>query len=53
MTDLYQVRLLLEGAVWVDVEADSEEEAVERARATYSVVDAEWHHVTNVEVKRP
>jgi hypothetical protein len=48
----YEVEIQLDATVWVDVEADSEEEAIEDAEASYSLSDAQWHAIKDVSAKK-
>lgn len=48
----YEVELQIAAATWVDVQADSEEEAERHARDSWQVSDLQWFEITDVSVKK-
>lgn len=48
----YEVEIQLEATVWVDVEADSEDEAIADAKESYTLSDVQWHEITDISAKK-
>ena len=47
----YEVELQINATVWVDVEADDEAEAIDAAKATIGLGDADWWEVADASTK--
>ena len=48
----YEVEIQLDATVWVDVEAENEDEAIRYAEETYRLSDAQWHHICDSSAKQ-
>jgi len=46
----YEVRIDINGSVWITVEADDTEEAEEYARAAFMPGDLQWLEITDVDI---
>jgi len=47
----YEVELEISAVVWVDVEADNAADAIDAAKDSYHVGDAQWFEVTDASTK--